>query len=444
MSYPKPRQIAIDVLTLSQKTKVPVESLLGNALKDAKLNPNDSNLCRELVSGCVRWRRLLDWLINRHTKKPKQKPIIQEILRLGLYQIFFLNRIPEHAIVNESVILAKVNNHTRQSGFINALMRRFLKEKESVFKIISHLQDEQPALGLSHPDWLFEKWEQQWGREKAIRLLEWNNQPAPTYARLNQLNKETEILIERWESEKVEAIPFDCDWARKGTIYQLRKHPKIETLQSFRDGLFYIQDPSTLLSINFLKPQSGQKILDLCAAPGGKTSLIADQINNHGEITSTDIHKSRLALIQENCKRLNITCVKVGLAEEILTNKENFFDRVLVDAPCTNSGVIRRRLDSRWRMNLNMKKSLAETQFKLLEKASYLTKPDGLIVYSTCSIEPEENELIVNQFLKKHPEWELECDRTLHPVEDHTDGAYSARLSKNTTKNPASSSSEQT
>ena len=430
MSYPKPRQIAIDVLTLSQKTQVPVERILSNALIDSKLSPKDSNLCRELVSGCVRWRRLLDWLINRHTNKNKQKPIIQEILRLGLYQIFFLNRIPEHAIVNESVILAKANNHIRQGGFINALMRRFLREKNSVFKIISQLQDEQPALGQSHPDWLFEKWEQRWGREKAIRLLEWNNQPAPTYARLNWLNKETELLVKRWESEKVEATPFDCDWAKQGTIYQLRKHPKIETLQSFRDGLFYIQDPSTLLSVDFLKPQPGQKILDLCAAPGGKTSLIADRINNHGEITSTDINKSRLELIQENCKRLNITCVKIGLAEEVLINKEKKFDRVLVDAPCTNSGVIRRRLDSRWRMNLNKKDPLTETQFKLLENASCHTKPNGLLVYSTCSIEPEENELIVNRFLKKHTEWILQAERTLHPVEDHTDGAYSARLSK--------------
>ena len=197
MSHPKPRQIAIDILTQSQKTQFPVERILSNALIENKLDTKDSNLCRELVSGCVRWRRLLDWLINQHTNKREQKPIIQEILRLGLYQIFFLNRIPEHAIVNESVILAKANNHKRQSGFINALMRRFLKEKESVFKIISQLQDEHPALGQSHPDWLYEKWKERWGREKAIRLLEWNNQPAPTYARLNKLNKETKVLINR-------------------------------------------------------------------------------------------------------------------------------------------------------------------------------------------------------------------------------------------------------
>jgi len=430
VSHPKPRQIAIDVLIQSQKTQFPVERILNNALIENKLDTKDSNLCRELVSGCVRWRRLLDWLINQHANKQEQKPIIQEILRLGLYQIFFLNRIPEHAIVNESVILAKANNHKRQSGFINALMRRFLKEKESVFKIISQLQDEHPALGQSHPDWLYEKWKERWGREKAIRLLEWNNQPAPTYARLNKLNTETKVLINRWESEKVDVRPFECDWAKQGSIYQLRKHPKIETLQSFRDGLFYIQDPSTLLSIDFLKPKPGQKILDLCAAPGGKTSLIADRINNHGEITATDINRARLELVQENCKRLNITCVKIGLAEEILINKEKIFDRVLVDAPCSNSGVIRRRLDLRWRINSNEKERLIKTQFELLEKASYHTKANGLLVYSTCSIEPEENELIIKRFLKKNTEWELQAERTLHPVEDHTDGAYSARLSK--------------
>ena len=132
MAPPKPRQIAIEVLILSQKKQIPVERILGDSLKEAQLNSIDSNLCRELVSGCVRWRRLLDWIINRLTNNRKQKPIIQEILRLGIYQVFFLSRIPEHAIVNESVILAKTNKHTAQSGFINAITRRLLKEKETI------------------------------------------------------------------------------------------------------------------------------------------------------------------------------------------------------------------------------------------------------------------------------------------------------------------------
>ena len=429
MAPPKPRQIAIEVLILSQKKQIPVERILGDSLKEAQLNSIDSNLCRELVSGCVRWRRLLDWIINRLTNNRKQKPIIQEILRLGIYQVFFLSRIPEHAIVNESVILAKTNKHTAQSGFINAITRRLLKEKETISKIISKLKTEQPALGYSHPNWLFEKWVQQWGHEKAVSLLKWNNKPAPTYARLNLLNKKAEIILKLWESEKVEIIPVDFDWTKKGTIFQLLKHPKIESLQSFNDGLFYIQDPSTLLSVSFLNIQSGQKILDLCAAPGGKTCLIADLINNQGEITSTDINEVRLKLLQENCKRLKITCVKTGLTENLLNDNKKF-DRVLVDAPCTNSGVIRRRLDLRWRKTFEEKKQLTKIQLQLLEKAAKHTEQNGIIVYSTCSIDPEENELIVKRFLRKNEDWKLETERMLHPVEDQTDGAYSAKLIK--------------
>ncbi len=431
MVYPKPRQIAIDVLIQSHKKQIAIEKILNNSLSDAtKLESKDLNLCRELVSGCVRWRRLLDWLISRYTDNRKQKPTIQEILRLGLYQIFFLNRIPDHAIVNESVLLAKNNKYSSQSGFVNALMRRFIKEKDTIFSLISQLQEEEPALGQSHPDWLFKQWEQRWGREKTIRLLEWNNQPAPTYARINQLSKKTENISELWENEKEEAIPFDCNWSKKRMFYLLRKHPKIETLQTFRDGLFYIQDPSTSLSVDFLNPKPNQRILDLCAAPGGKTGLIAERINNTGELIATDISDSRLDLLKENCKRLNIICVKIGLTEKILTNKKEYFDRVLLDAPCTNSGVIRRRLDLRWRMNEYEKKRLIKTQFKLIEKAAGLTKQGGKIVYSTCSIETEENELLVKRFLTENSGWKLETEQTLHPVEDHTDGAYAAKLVK--------------
>ena len=166
------------------------------------------------------------------------------------------------------------------------------------------------------------------------------------------------------------------------------------------------------------------------AAPGGKTGLIAERINNTGELIATDISDSRLDLLKENCKRLNIICVKSALTEKILTNKKEYFDRVLLDAPCTNSGVIRRRLDLRWRMNEYEKKRLIKTQFKLIEKAAGLTKQGGKIVYSTCSIEPEENELLVKRFLTENSGLKLETEQTLHPVEDHTDGAYAAKLVK--------------
>ena len=426
----KPRQIALDTLLRSQRQQAAAERLLADTFREAKLSSADAGLARELVSGCVRWRRLLDWLIERATDGREQKPAVQEILRLGLYQIFFLNRIPDHAIADESVRLAKRNKCVGQAGFINAIIRRFLREKETIFRDISTIQEDRPALGQSHPDWLFDNWEQRWGREKTIRLLEWNNQPAPTYARLNRLKTNAETLAKRWDEEQVEATAFDCDWAPANTVYRLRSHPPIESVPSFRDGLFYIQDPSTLLSVDLLDPKPSQAVLDLCAAPGGKTGLIAERMNNEGQLTATDTSDSRLGLLRENCERLGVTCAALGQAEAVLADTTPRFDQALVDVPCSNTGVMRRRLDLRWRITPEETRYLTDTQLRLLARATGFVRPGGALVYSTCSIEPEENEQIVKRFLEENTGWQLETEHTLHPVEDHTDGAYAARLTK--------------
>ena len=425
----KPRQIALQSLLRSQQTHRAVEPILSREFRSAELSPADTGLCRELVSGGVRWRRLLDWLIERATEGREQRPVIREILRLGLYQIFFLSRIPEHAIVDESVRLAKAENCLGQAGFINAMMRRFLREKEQITRDIADLQKARPALGQSHPDWLYERWEERWGREKTIRLMEWNNQPAPTCARVNRLLTDPGSLAKRWEDEGVEVSPIDCDWAATGDLFHLRKHPPLESLGSFSDGLFYVQDPSTLLSVSLLDPQPGQAVLDLCAAPGGKTCHIAERMKNEGQLSALDIRESRLKLLRENCDRMRVTCATLGQADET-TAGEAKFDRVLVDVPCTNTGVIRRRLDLRWRLSPDQTKRLADEQLQLLVRAAAHAKPDGQLVYSTCSIEPEENEQLVARFLEVNPGWQLDAERSLHPVENHTDGAYAARLTQ--------------
>ena len=413
----------------SQETQHAVEHILARRLRAAALSSADTGLCRELVSGCVRWRRLLDWLIERATEGREQKPAVREILRLGLYQVFFLNRIPEHAIVNESVRLAKAERCLGQAGFINAMMRRFLREREQITRDIAGLQEERPALGQSHPDWLFEQWEPRWGREKTTRLMEWNNQPAPTCARVNLLVTDPGRLAKRWEAEGVEATPIDCDWAKPDSLFRLRQHPPLESLGSFRDGLFYVQDPSTLLAVALLDPQPGQAVLDLCAAPGGKTCHIAGRMNNNGQLRAIDISESRLELLRENCDRMKVICASLGEADATATGE---YDRVLVDVPCSNTGVMRRRLDLRWRFSPSEAKRLADEQFKLLGQAAERAKTDGQLVYSTCSIEPEENEQLVARFLEVNPEWQLAAERSLHPVEDHTDGAYAARLTRRT------------
>ena len=425
----KPRQIALQSLLRSQQTHRAVEPILSRKLRSATLSPADRGLCRELVSGGVRWRRLLDWLIERATEGREQKLAVREILRLGLYQIFFLSRIPEHAIVDESVRLAKAAKCLGQAGFVNAMMRRFLREREQITRDIANLQETRPALGQSHPDWIYERWEKRWGREKTIRLMEWNNHPAPTCARVNRLLTTPERLVRRWNDEGVEASLIDCDWAATGDLFRLHKHPLLESLGSFRDGLFYVQDPSTLLSVSLLDPPPGQTVLDLCAAPGGKTCHIAELMKNEGQLSALDISESRLELLRENCDRMRVTCATLGQANATAMAKAKY-DRVLVDVPCSNTGVMRRRLDLRWRLSPDQAKPLADEQLKLLGKAAAHAKPDGHLVYSTCSIEPEENEQLVARFLEAHTRWQLAAERSLHPVEDHTDGAYAARLTQ--------------
>ena len=431
MKCSKSRQIALRTLLRSQESRYAVESILARELRTTILSEADTGLTRELVSGCVRWRRLLDWLIARATNRREQNPIVQEILRLGLYQIFFLNRIPEHAIVDESVRLAKTWRCYAQSAFINAIMHRFLRERTKLNRDISELQEARPALGQSHPDWLFDAWEERWGREKTVRLMEWNNQPPPTFVRVNRLLTEPQRLVRRWQDEGVDTTPINHEWAEPDNLYRLRRHPPIESLASFREGCFYVQDPSTLLAVSMLNPQQGQTVLDLCAAPGGKTALIAEKINNRGLITALDRNETRLNLLRDNCSRLGITCVKIGKTDDRPLTKVKF-DCVLADVPCSNTGVMRRRLDLRWRLAPREFSLLVNEQLKLLYRAANYTKPEGRLVYSTCSIEPDENEWLIKRFINENTEWELINEHTLHPLESHTDGAYAALLTRRT------------
>ena len=223
----------------------------------------------------------------------------------------------------------------------------------------------------------------------------------------------------------------------------MKSHPPLNSLASFRDGWFYIQDPGTLLAVCQLGPQPGETILDFCAAPGGKTTFIAQLMNNHGRIVAQDVSEERQKWIQENCARLGVTCVEFcrsrgnealtsnsGKEQRLLTSSptDEKFDRILVDAPCSNTGVMRRRVDLRWRIQPEEIERLRAAQLDLLKQAATQVKPGGVLVYSTCSLEPEENGEIVKQFLGEHADFKLESERELLPFVDGVDGAYVARI----------------
>ena len=288
-----------------------VEDLLESALADAQLSSADRGLCQEIVYGVVRWQATLDWLIARKTNGREQKPALQNLLRLGLYQIFWLDRIPDHAAVHETVELAKQNGFGPQAGFVNAILRGYLREADETKKLLAELKISNPAIGFSHPQWLVEKWQKRFGEENTRQLLEWNNTPPKTFARVNTLENRRRQTHRKMARRKCRIRFCPARLARRESrSFELKSHPPLNSLDSFRDGWFYIQDPSTLLAARELDAQPGETILDLCAAPGGKTTFIAQLMNNEGKIVACDISEERLKLIQENCQRLGVTCVE--------------------------------------------------------------------------------------------------------------------------------------
>ena len=407
-----------------------IEHLLEGALAQTRMAAEDRGLLQELVYGVARWQATLDWMIARKTDERPQKPTLRILLRLALYQMFWLSRIPDYAAVNETVELARREGFSTQAGFVNAVLRNCLRERETLERALADLKQSDPALGHSHPKWLWERWEPRLGRETAMRLLEWNNTPPLTYARVNLLRAQPDQLREQWAQEKVEAKLLPLDWAGGALVIELQSFRALATLPSFTGGMFYVQDPSTLLAVMELDPQPGETILDLCAAPGGKTVFMAERMKNQGCILAHDSAPERLRLVEENCARLGVTCVETVSPSTLGSRLSAPVDRILIDAPCSNTGVMRRRVDLRWLIRDKEIARLRATQLQLLTEAVPRLKPGGILIYSTCSLEPEENAELIREFLSTNPTMRLERERALTPWQDGVDGAYVARMVK--------------
>jgi 16S rRNA (cytosine967-C5)-methyltransferase len=419
----KPREIAVSLLLARDKGEF-IETLLDQRFARGEWKPEDRRFLQELIYGVARWQLTLDWLIIRKTSGKAQKPFVQNVLRVALYQMFWLDRVPSYAAVNESVEYCKKMGRLAESRFVNAVLRAYGREAEETRVRLAELKKKDLARGFSHPEWLCRKWEERWGKEQAIRLLEWNNSPPPTFARVNHLKTSAENLIELWRQEGVEAVESRHDWFPEGTVFELKSHPSLARMASFLNGLFYIQDPSTLLAPRLLGARPGDRILDLCAAPGGKTTYIAQLIENDGFIQAEDINPNRLKMVDENATRLGATAVKTGTTGV----REGNFDRILIDAPCSNTGVMRRRIELRWRIKPEEIQRLAQAQLTLLKSAVERLKPGGTLVYSTCSLEREENEAVVREFLTSCPRFTLQEERQITPMQEGVDGAYCARF----------------
>lgn len=423
MQSRKPREIAYRALLAREAGQGFIEDLLEAELTGSRLSTADRHLAQELAFGVVRWQAPLDWLIEQKSEGRRQRPEVQVLLRLGLYQLFWLDRVPDHAAVFETVSLAPPG----PARFINAVLRAYARQREATKAALDELKRTDPAWGWSHPAWLVERWTAHRSETQTRRLLEWNNLPARTFARVNTLVADPAKLLERWRVEDVDYDFRRYDWTPENLVFELRAHPPLNRLETFQKGWFYVQDPSTLLAPHLLDPQPGERILDLCAAPGGKTTRLAQMVENNLHLVAVEPSAHRRRRLVENCERLGAECTAVASLAEAPFRE---FDRILVDAPCSNTGVIRRRLDLRWRLRPEEITRLCRTQRELLEQAAPVLRPGGWLVYSTCSLEPEENHGVVVDFLGAHPEFTLITERELFPPESQTDGAYVAVLEK--------------
>lgn len=427
----KPRQIAFDVLRRHFEGSAYLEELLAEEFGRHTLSPSDRGLVHELTGGVIRWQRTLDWLIDWRTKGREQEPVVQILLRLGLYQLLWLDRVPQHAAVHETVELAKGRGLGGTTGFLNAIFRGVIRDLPEVRRRMDELAGSLPEVRFSHPSWLARRWEAVWGRERVRVLMEWNNLPPAVFARVNRLKTTPEKIEAQWTAEGVKFERRPQSWAPRADIYELVEHPPIPTLQSFKDGGFYIQDPSTLMAAHLLDVRPGQTVLDLCAAPGGKTTFIAQEMQNNGILIAQDTHRARLDMVRQNCERLGVSIARLSVSSGVTHPELSLaFDRILVDAPCSNTGVMRRRVDLRWRVREEELQRLQALQQKLLDDALVQLKPDGRLVYSTCSLEPEENSQITQWFLRHHPEFKSIEARQLTPFEHGVDGAYAVAFER--------------
>ena len=440
------RQMALNVLLkLDFDRGVYISEVLDKQLKQSPASSQERGLATELVYGVTRQKLLLDHLIEQATKRTteQQSPILLNILRLGLYQLRFLSHIPVQAVVHSAVDLAKTNKLQRLSTVVNGVLRNYLREQEKYeqtnsTEIIGLPEDPKAKLSILHsfPLWMVDLWWQQLGPEGCEKLLSWFNRTPHLDLRVNALRAERSQVQQALttvgiRSQALEGLPHG--------LRLLDGPGAIETLPGYREGHWSIQDGAAQWAVIALDSQPGELILDLCAAPGGKTTYIAELIGNQGAVYAFDRHHARLRRLRENVERLSLTTVSIQPAIDILICAETFqADRILVDAPCSGLGTLHRHPDARWRRQFQQLQQTAALQGQILEKAATWLKPGGLIVYSTCTLNFQENEQVVADFLKIHPDWQLEGistgpflgqgECTIWPHEQDLDGFYIARL----------------
>lgn len=443
MRYIGVRGLAVKILNRIERTDSYLDVLLDYELKISDLERRDRALLSEIIHGVIRWLGRLDYIINSFYKKNilNSSPDFRNNLRVALYQLLFLSRVPDYAIVNEAVEFIKNIYGDKSTGIVNAILRNIIRNKENILfpdrkcDFINYL-----STFHSHPTWLIKRWLKRFGEEETEKLLIANNKIPNLTIRINNLKISNQELKSRLDADGI--IYSTCKYF-DNFIQIISSNKNIFDTEYFSDGLITIQDCSTGFACYALDVHPEHRILDMCAAPGGKTSLLSELLNNEGEIIALDLYEKRIEQMKNNFERLGIRNVKIIKADALEFQSETF-DRILLDAPCTGLGTISKKPEIKWKRSLSDILNLSKVQNQLLEKGYELLKPGGVLVYSTCTIEPEENFNVVEKFLSKNSNCELlnlsqnfnqdvidECGCVqTYPNKHKTDGAFVAKIMK--------------
>lgn len=434
------RGICIDILDHIESRETHSEQLVDDALSMHALRNVDARLVTEIVYGTLRWRGRLDWMIQKLVSGPfdKLECTVKNALRVGLYQIEFLNRVPHNAAVNETVDAVKQRTHKGAAGLVNGVLRNSLRNPLTL-PPLDIKDDETWARGVSvhhsMPVWIIQDWKTFWGRERTIALCEASVRTPRFFARVNRLRITREEL-----AAHVWPAGTEARWYGLNTDFfevDRLSDPAIQDLLT--RGLISIQDPSAGFPCLLLDPKPGETVADVCAAPGGKTGYLAELAEDSAQILAMDAAPDKMALLEENLRRLGLKSVTHQTVDA--RSATGRFNKVLADVPCSGLGVLSKRSDLRWRKTPRSIEQLAVLQKQILNHCSRLVSENGVLVYSTCTLQPQENEQIVADFLKTHPEFALDdaarflpeaivthgMARTFPDI-DQIDGSFCARL----------------
>ena len=419
------RLLALRVLERVQRGGGYADLSLHAALGRSELNAPDRAFATDLVYGTLRWRGRIDYLVGQVLDRDMDKlePLVANALRLGAYQLLFAERVPVNAAVDESVRCTRAAGAERATGLVNAVLRRLANEHATIAlpslesAPLAHLRD-----ALSLPEWLAERWIAQYGPEEAAALARASNDPPPFTVRANRQRTTRAALLEQLRARV--PVATACRLAPDGIQLGRRGNPTRDP--AFLAGDFTVQDEAAQLVVSLLDPQPGEQILDVCAAPGGKTTAIAERLGGDGTVVAVDRHRRRLDLVRRAARRLGlagIECVERDaaqpLGDELIGRR---FDRVLVDAPCSGLGTLRRNPDARWRLRPSDLPRLADIQLALLKHSATALRPGGVLVYSVCTVAEEENEQVVHGFLDQVEGFELARGATAPELQSVTDG----------------------